>query len=123
MADTPGGSSAPLVDPELVAEIRRIETATGRNDVFSGFVGKLETNIGAFRGEFSACLGRNDPAGAVRAAHTLKGTCRQLGAMALGDLFDDIERTAKAGDFPQAQRTFDAAGDLISQSLAALKRA
>src|SRR5262245_65767043 len=94
--------STPLVDPELVAEIRRIETATGRTDVFSGFVRKLETNVGAFPTEFSACLGRGDQAGAVRVAHTLKGTCRQLGAMALGELFAEIERSGKAGDSDRA---------------------
>ena len=73
-----------LVDPELVAEIRRLERATGRNDIFSGFVRKLEADIQAFAGTFSGHVARGEAAAAVRAAHTLKGSCRQLGAMDLG---------------------------------------
>ncbi|HEV7476226.1 MAG TPA: Hpt domain-containing protein [Burkholderiales bacterium] len=113
----------PLLDPELIDEIRRVERATGRNDVFSGFVHKLEGFLAGFAADFAACVARGDAAAAVRAAHTLKGTCRQLGAPALGDLFADIERSAKAGDYVEAKRKFDGAADLIAQSLEALKRA
>jgi HPt (histidine-containing phosphotransfer) domain-containing protein len=103
-----------------VAEIRRIEQATGRTDVLSGFVRKLEGHIAAFPDEFSRCLARGDAAAALRAAHTLKGTCRQLGAMALGQLFADIERVAKAGDYAAARQQYDDGAALIAQSLEAL---
>jgi HPt (histidine-containing phosphotransfer) domain-containing protein len=112
-----------LLDRELIAEIRRIERATGRDDVFSGFVRKLESNLAGFGAAFSDCIARGDTAGAVRAAHTLKGTCHQLGAKALGDLFADIERSAKAGDYAEAKRKFDDGAGLIAQSLEALKHA
>jgi len=112
----------PIVDPELVAEIRRIEKATGRTDVFSGFVGKLENAIVGFEPEFSACVARGDATDAVRAAHTLKGTCRQLGAMAMGDLFAEIERIAKTGDFSSASLKFVEGAPLIAESLSALKQ-
>lgn len=113
----------PLIDPALIEEIRRIERATGRNDVLSGFVQKLEANLAGFGAAFSAQVARGDAAGAVRAAHTLKGTCRQLGAPALGDLFAEIEQAAKAGDFAGAQRKFEAGANLVAQSLEALKSA
>jgi HPt (histidine-containing phosphotransfer) domain-containing protein len=112
-----------LVDPELVAEIRRLERATGRNDIFAGFVRKLEGDIQAFGATFSGHVARGEAAAAVRAAHTLKGTCRQLGAMDLGDLFAEIESIAKAGDYAQAQSKYDTGATLIAQSLEALKRA
>ena len=112
----------PIVDPELVAEIRRIEKATGRTDVFSGFVGKLANAIVGFEPEFSACVARGDATAAVRAAHTLKGTCRQLGAMAMGDLFAEIERIAKTGDFTAASLKFVEGAPLIAESLTALRR-
>ena len=112
-----------LIDPEAIEEIRRIERATGRTDVFSGFVSKLEALVAAFAGTFSDCVARGDAAGAVRAAHTLKGTSRQLGAPALGDLFAEIERVAKAGDYGAARREFDAGAALVAQSIEALKRA
>ena len=112
-----------LVDPTLIEEIRRVERATGRNDLLSGFVAKLEASIAAFGPAFSDFVARGDSKAAIRAAHTLKGTCRQLGAQALGGLFDEIETAAKAGDFAGARRKFDDGATLIAQSLEALKRA
>ena len=112
-----------LLDLDLVEEIRRIERATGRNDVLSGFVVKLEGNLTGFPAAFSDLVARGDAAGAVRAAHTLKGTCRQLGAVALGDLFSEIESSAKAADYAEASRKFDGGAVLIAQSIEALKRA
>jgi HPt (histidine-containing phosphotransfer) domain-containing protein len=112
-----------LIDPALIEEIRRIERATGRNDVLSGFVQKLEASLAGFGAAFSEQVARGDAAGAVRAAHTLKGTCRQLGAPALGNLFAEIEESAKAGDFAGAQRRFEAGAGLVAQSLDALKSA
>ena len=112
-----------LLDRALIDEIKRIERATGRNDVLSGFVHKLESSLAGFGAAFSDYIARGDTTGAVRAAHTLKGTCHQLGAQALGDLFAEIERSAKAGDYVDAKRKFDGAASLIAQSLDALKRA
>ena len=112
-----------LLDRGLIDEIRRIERATGRDDVLSGFVRELERNLAGFGAAFSDFIARGDEAGAERAAHTLKGACLQLGAQALGDLFADIERSAKAGDYAEARRKFDGAGSLIAQSLEALKHA
>src|SRR5438874_1976289 len=39
-----------LLDGELVAQIRLIERATGRNDMFSGFVQKLESSLAGCAG-------------------------------------------------------------------------
>lgn len=112
-----------LLDPDLVAEIRRIGYATGREDLHAAFVRRLEVSLAGFGAAFSDCVARGDTAGAVRAAHTLKGSCRQLGAQALGDLFADIERSAKSGDYAEAKRRFDGAASLVAQSLEALKDA
>lgn len=115
--------AALLLNQELIAQIRRIEQATGRSDVLSGLVRTLEGKLAGFGKAFADCIARGDGAGATRAAHTLKGTCHQLGAQALGDLFDDIERSAKAGDYAEAARKFDSSAGLIAQSLDALKHA
>jgi HPt (histidine-containing phosphotransfer) domain-containing protein len=113
----------PLLDYSLIEEIKRIERATGRNDVLSGFVAKLEGHLAGFGTAFSDYVARGDAKGALRAAHTLKGTCRQLGAAALGDLFAEIEAAAKAGDYDEAKRKFAAGASLVAESLEALKRA
>lgn len=112
-----------ILDRDLVAEIRRIEQASGRQGLFAGCVTKLEASLAEFSAGFAACVARGDASGAARAAHTLKGSCRQLGAQALGDLFADIERWTKAGDYAEAQRTFDGGADLIADSLEALRAA
>jgi HPt (histidine-containing phosphotransfer) domain-containing protein len=116
-------SASPLVDPTLIAEIRRIEQMTGRNDVLAGFVVKLEGLLKGFGGTFSDHVARGDGAGAVRAAHTLKGTCLQLGAQALGELFAEVERIAKTGDYAGAKRKFEDNQSLVARSLEALRQA
>jgi HPt (histidine-containing phosphotransfer) domain-containing protein len=122
-ASLPDERAAPLIDRELVDEIKRIEHATGRNDVLSGFVRTLEGNLRGFPAAFSDYVARGDITGAKRAAHTLKGACRQLGARALGDLFADIEDSIQAGDYAEAKRRFDGAASLITQSIEALRQA
>ena len=112
-----------LLDRDLIAEIKRVGQATGRDDLHAVFVRKLEGNLKDFPAAFSRHLAHGDTAAAVRAAHTLKGSCRQIGAHALGDLFADIERSAKSGDYDAAKRMFEGASDLVEQSLEALKQA
>ncbi|TMH28705.1 MAG: Hpt domain-containing protein [Betaproteobacteria bacterium] len=112
-----------LLDPEAIAQIRVVEHAIGRNDLFSGLVAKLEGHLNGFGAAWSELMARGDTTAATRSAHTLKGTCRQLGAAALGNLFADIERSAKAGDYAEAKRRFEGGASLIAQSLEALKRA
>lgn len=112
-----------LIRSESIAEIRYLERALGKSDVLAGFIQKLENNIAAFRAAFCEYVARGDASGAARAAHTLKGSCGQLGAHALSELFGDIESKAKAGEYGEAQRRFDNGASLINQSLEALKRA
>jgi HPt (histidine-containing phosphotransfer) domain-containing protein len=116
-------TSSDLLDFEFIQEIRLMEQAMGRSDVLSGFVQRLETDLAGFPAEFDGCLARGDAPGAARAAHTLKGTCLQLGARALGALFAEIEASAKAGDHAAAKLMFEKGAGLIEQSLDALKRA
>jgi HPt (histidine-containing phosphotransfer) domain-containing protein len=122
-ASLPDQHATQLIDRERIDEIRKIEQATGRDDVLSGFVRTLERTLGGFGAAFSDHLARGDTAAARGAAHTLKGTCHQLGAQALGDLFADIERRVKAGEFAEAKRKFDGSARLIAQSLEALRQA
>lgn len=115
--------ASPLLDPNLIDEIRLIERKTGQSNVLSGLVHRLEAHLADFPGELAACVARGDVTGAARAAHTMQGSCRQLGAAALGDLFAAIESSVRAGDYAEAQRRFDGGAELIAQSLEALRRA
>lgn len=122
-AFVPNERATLLLDRDFVEEIRRIERATGRDDVLAGFVRTLERNLAGFGAAFSDHIARGDITSAKRAAHTLKGACHQLGAQALGDLFGDIERSVQAGDPAEAKRKFDGGASLIARSLEALKHA
>jgi len=112
-----------ILDSNVIAELRHIERSAGHSGLFSGCVRRLEASVEGFRSAFADCIARSDAKGASRVAHTLKGASRQLGAQALGDLFADIERCATAGDYLEAQRTFENGAALIAESLEALKRA
>lgn len=112
-----------LLDATCIAEIRQLEHKIGRSDVLGGFIRNLEHHLSGFRAAYCDCVERGDAKAATRATHTLKGSCLQLGAQALGALFEEIERSAKAGDHAGALRAFDRAGALIAESVEALKRA
>jgi HPt (histidine-containing phosphotransfer) domain-containing protein len=112
-----------LLDATCIAEIRQLERKIGRSDVLCGFIRNLEHHLAGFRAAYCDCLERGDAKGAMRAAHTLKGSCLQLGAQALGELFAEIERDAKAGDHAKALHAFDRAAGLVFASLEALKGA
>src|SRR5215831_2968842 len=94
--------SSPLLDQSLVDEIRQVERATGKHGLFVGFVQKLEEDLTTF----ARSIGASDASAAAKAAHKLKGACRQLGVAALGDLFAQVEAAAKAGDQAEALRRF-----------------
>ena len=111
-----------LLDAACVAEIRQLERKLGRTDLLDGFVRNLQHHLAGFRAVYCECVERGDAKGAARASHTLKGSCLQLGAQALGELFGEIERRSKAGDHAGALRAFDDAAGLIGQSLEALRR-
>jgi HPt (histidine-containing phosphotransfer) domain-containing protein len=112
-----------LLDPQFIEEIRQIERATGRTDVLVQFVTMLEEDLAAFVSAFPQHLARGDAAQAASAAHKMKGACRQLGAHALGELFAEVEATAKAGNVAEAGRRFEAGSSLIGRSIQALKQA
>jgi len=117
------GMTCLQLDRELIAQIRLIEHATGQYGMLSEFIRRLEGNLAGFGAAFANYIARGDLAGAALTAHTLKGTCLQLGARELGDMFADIERSVQADDYEEAKRTFDGGADLIAQSLEALKHA
>src|SRR5260221_605418 len=52
--------ATPLINHELVAQIRMIETSTGRGDVFAGFIRRLEDNLADFAKKFAECIARGD---------------------------------------------------------------
>src|SRR5436853_6506756 len=96
-----------LLDRGLIEEIRRIERATGRDNLLSGFVRELEGNLAGFGAAFSDCIARGDATGAVRAAHTLKGVSHPLAAQALGEVCSDLEHNGTPRAPPATEEPID----------------
>jgi HPt (histidine-containing phosphotransfer) domain-containing protein len=119
-AAAPAEPTVPLLDRKCIDEIKHLERAMGQKGLLSGFVLTLERNLEDFGAVFSDSSARGDAAGVTRPAHALKGACRQLGLLALGDLFADIE-ASKSHD--EAKRKFDAGASLVARSIQTLKQA
>ena len=69
-------------------------------DILSTF---LETAVELVNGIQAAAQDSNVER-AIYVSHTLKGSARSVGALALGDLCEELERLAKSNDMPSFQR-------------------
>ena len=69
-------------------------------DILSTF---LETAVDLVDGIQSAATHSNAEK-AIYVSHTLKGSSRSVGAMVLGDVCEELERLARAGDMPAFNR-------------------
>jgi HPt (histidine-containing phosphotransfer) domain-containing protein len=84
---------------EKPVEVRVLEELVGNDpEVISEFLRDFRASSGRIAAEIrSACqAGQAQTAGA--AAHKLKSSARSVGALALGELCAEMERTGKAGD-------------------------
>ncbi|HTE14097.1 MAG TPA: Hpt domain-containing protein, partial [Burkholderiales bacterium] len=122
----PPVASAPvtsqLLDRERYEEIRMLTNEAGPN-VFSGLVSRLEKDLNAFDAALVGWMAQQDATGFARAAHSLKGSSLSLGAQALGNLFADVEKLAKAGNLEDAGRKYSQGKDIGVASIAALNHA
>jgi signal transduction histidine kinase/DNA-binding response OmpR family regulator/HPt (histidine-containing phosphotransfer) domain-containing protein len=120
-AVTSGADVSVLLDRERFEEIKMLTDEAGP-DVFSGLVRGLEKDLNAFDAGVDGWIAQRDANGMSRAAHSLKGSSRSLGAQALGDLFAEIEKTAKTGDITEAHRIYTAGRKTGPDSILALSQ-
>jgi PAS domain S-box-containing protein len=91
-------ATAPIFDPSALAELsqgdREMELEILRN-----FLGLFPPDVAGLQ----QALRQRQPQGVFRLAHRLKGSCRSMGASAMGDLAEHLERAAEAGDWTTLQ--------------------
>jgi HPt (histidine-containing phosphotransfer) domain-containing protein len=112
-------AAAQLLDRERYEEIRMLTDEAGP-DVFGGLVRGLEKDLNAFDAGLAGWLAQKDAVTLTRAAHTLKGSSHSLGAQAMGNLFAEVEKRAKAGDIEGAGRVYTEGRKTAADSIAAL---
>jgi signal transduction histidine kinase/CheY-like chemotaxis protein/HPt (histidine-containing phosphotransfer) domain-containing protein len=121
-ASIASGPDAPvLLNRERFEEIKMLTDEAGP-DVFSALVRGLEKDMNAFDAGLNGWTAQQDANGMSRAAHSLKGSSQSLGAQALGDLFANIEKVARAGDIAEARRIYAAGRNISADSLIALNQ-
>lgn len=65
-----------------------------------------DEHAAVFADQFAQAWKAGDHSSAVRLAHTLKGLSRGIGAGELGQVLEDLEKAAKAGDASEVARLF-----------------
>lgn len=85
-----------LIDCERVAEVIDL-ICEGEYAALNGWVDYLQTDLNKFEALLSGPDTAEKNKNIQSAAHSIKGTCLNLGAQALGDLFSEFERDAKEG--------------------------
>lgn len=91
----------PSVNPKVISDLRALQTADS-----PGFLGELidlfqkeaEVLMTALRG----ALGEKDARAFERAAHTLKGSCGNLGAQAMSRLCAELQTAGHQADWSRA---------------------
>jgi HPt (histidine-containing phosphotransfer) domain-containing protein len=90
------------IDPQVMAELRALQT--GGSPTFLGelidiFLRELAQHLSRLRMAFDA----RDAAVLERVAHTMKGSCGNLGARDLSTVCAELQGVAKMGDWPHAE--------------------
>jgi HPt (histidine-containing phosphotransfer) domain-containing protein len=111
----------PLIDDERVEEMIDL-ICGGKHAALNRWIDYLEADLAKFEPLLS---GAGTPEGNREiqgAAHSIKGTCLNIGAHALGDVFSGLEQEAKEGASAAALAArFAASRELGAQSIRALR--
>lgn len=82
-----------LLDQEIMAELQLI-----MEDDFPKLINSFKQNSHKLIDELSGCLVDQDQDGFVMRIHSLKGSCRNIGAAQMGDVCQQIEHAARTGE-------------------------
>ena len=97
---------AKVLDPDRLGMLRKLESKTGRDllgQLLNLFLEQTPVRIEQMRQGFAA----NDLDAVVGPAHSMKGSCVNLGVNRLGQLSSDLEEAARAGDLAMSQGLFE----------------
>ena len=107
-------SSSEAASPLDEQALRHIESLgqSGGPDLLNRIVGLYLTHSRTLIESLRDSIGRKDAAGALQAAHSLKSSSANVGALGLAELCASLERSAKAGKMGSCTRLLD---DLLAE--------
>ncbi|MGH7321208.1 MAG: response regulator [Candidatus Rokuibacteriota bacterium] len=94
-ASPPASPEAPAgLDPERLAQLRAILVTGGGASVFAAVVEAFVTDTAERLGALRQAVSRGDTQAAQQIAHTLRGSCANLGASRMAEVAQALERMA-----------------------------
>jgi CheY-like chemotaxis protein/HPt (histidine-containing phosphotransfer) domain-containing protein len=110
---------ATILDPSALQSLRALQRP-GRPDVLGRIIDMFNSDAPRLLGEMKVAAAANDTEAMRLAAHTLKSTCTNVGAVALSATCREIEQYARANDVDGALTRIVAIQDELDRVLAAL---
>jgi HPt (histidine-containing phosphotransfer) domain-containing protein len=95
-----------VLDPAVVAELRRARDAYGNPDFIRQLVGLFRNNTPGKMGRIREALAARDGGAIVAVAHTLKTNCAMLGATRMAEACARLEEAAGRAASDTAAVTF-----------------
>lgn len=118
--DHASSASTPLIDHERAEEVIDL-ICEGEHAAFGGWVDHLEADLTKFEALLPAIDTMESNRSIQGAAHAIKGTCLNLGAMALGELFSTLEQDAKEGKYAALNQRYAESFSVKSESIRELR--
>jgi HPt (histidine-containing phosphotransfer) domain-containing protein len=115
-----GSASTPLIDHERAEEVIDL-ICEGEHAAFGGWVDHLETDLAKFEALLPATDTMESNRDIQGAAHSIKGTCLNLGAIALGELFSTLEQDAKEGKLAALNQRYAESFKIKTESIRELR--
>lgn len=112
-------SADPVLDPAVVAELRRAQDAYGNPDFVRQLVALFLANAPARMDLIRDAAASRDTASLERLAHTLKTNCAVLGATRMAEACARMEAAAGRSDLVEAEAAFREAEAQLPQVLEA----
>jgi HPt (histidine-containing phosphotransfer) domain-containing protein len=115
-----GSAPTQLIDHERAEEVIDL-ICEGEHAAFGGWVDHLETDLAKFEALLPATDTMESNRGIQGAAHSIKGTCLNLGAIALGELFSLVEQDAKEGKLAALNQRYAESLTIKTESIRELR--
>ncbi len=109
----------PVLDPEIIASLRELDLEDGSN-LFLELVDIFVTDARAQIGTLQAALSAGDTSKLERAAHTLKSSCANIGALHMSRLCFELEKLGRVGSLEGAPSLVQAAEQAFQKVKSAL---
>lgn len=113
-------STEEVLDPAIVADLRRARDAFGNPEFIHQLVGLFQTGTPGKLDRVRDALAVGDAATVGQVAHALTSNCGMLGASSMAAACARMEEAASRGDLASAAAAFQEASQQLPAVLAAL---